>query len=453
MIADQLRSFAPCRLTRLATTRTGVVVLTTAATMMIRTVSSVLLTRLLAPKDFGIVGIISTFLYALTMVTDLGFQSFIVRHERAEDRHFLNAIWTIHASRGVGLTLIAAAASPVVAWLLGKPQMILPLAVSSAFFLLNGLASLSLMTALRHDGARKLSLMDLGLQVFQTCSCLLLAFWWRSAWAMIATMLLQCAVRSFISYTMFPGAQQRPVRDAEISREFLAFSKVIVVTSALTFVLLQTDKLVLARLFTLSQFGLYSIALSLASAPGAFADAYTTRVVYPVYAQAWRTTPEALASVYYAVRRWASLLYACGCGAVIGGAHLLIAILYDPRYAGAATWLSLLAISFALRLPNFAAVQLMLAIGQIKQTLRANLVRLAWLVVTMPLGYWQFGALGIVASVGLIEAPAMLYCSVVLRRAGVLDIREETLFLTVLALTAAVTYFIAAAILAWFPHI
>jgi lipopolysaccharide exporter len=427
-------------------TRTGVVVLTSLGSLLVRTVSSVILTRLLTPEDFGIVGIVGAVFFVLAMVTDLGFTAFVVPHERGDERHFRNVIWTIHAGRGFALALLAAAGSPVVAWALGKPLLTLPLAVASVTFFLNGIASLSLITALRHHGARKLSVLDFILQLFQTVSCLLLALWWRNAWAMIAGMVLQSAVRVVLSYTWFPDSKQVPERDRAISREFLKFSKLILAASITTLVILQTDKLVLARLFTLSQFGLYALALSLASAPMAIGDAYISRIVFPVYAEIWRTAPSAIADTYYRVRRSASLLFAFFCGVLIGGAHLLVSILYDARYLGAATWLSLLMISVALRLPNVAAAQLMTAMGKIKETLHVNIVRLIWLATAMPFGYIKFGPVGIVAAVGLMEAPAMLYSWIVLRRAGVLRIREELLFVLMVVIGAAAAYGISSEI-------
>jgi O-antigen/teichoic acid export membrane protein len=434
------------QLIALSTTRTGVVVLTNVGSLLVRTISSVILTRLLTPQDFGIVGIIGAVFFVLGMITDLGFTAFVVPHQRGDERHFRDVIWTIHAGRGLALALLAAVASPAVAWVLGKPPLALPLAVASVTFFLNGIASLSLITALRHHSARKLSVLDLVLQVFQTIACLSLALWWRNAWAMIAGMVLQSALRVVLSYTWFSDSKQSPARDPAISREFLAFSKLILATSASTLVILQTDKLVLARLFSLEQFGLYALALSLASAPMAIGDSYISRVVFPVYAQIWRTQPDAIADVYYRVRRSASLLYAFACGGLIGGAHLLVTILYDPRYAGAGTWLSLLVVSVALRLPNVAASQLLVAMGDIKSTLQVNVVRLIWLAIAMPLGYLQFGAVGVVASVGLLEAPAMLYSWLLLRRKHVLDLRQELLFVAMVIFGAAVAFGVASQI-------
>jgi O-antigen/teichoic acid export membrane protein len=148
-----------------------------------------------------------------------------------------------------------------------------------------------------------------------------------------------------------------------------------------------------------------------------------------------------------------SALYAFGCGGLIGGAPFLVALLYDPRYAPAATFISLLMISVALRLPNVAALQLLTATGDLKQLVKTNIVRVTWLALAIPAGFVLFGALGVVGAVGLIEVPAMLYTWLLLRKAGVLDLREELLFLALVAVGAAIGLAIATEALHLFPHL
>lgn len=440
------------RLFALGGTRTGVLGLTTVAALVVRTLSSMTLTRLLRPSDFGIVGIIGSVFYTASMFTDLGFQGFLVRHQRTDDAHFRNVIWTIHAKRGVALFIIVATASPIISWILDKPSVTWPLAVASATFALEGLASLSLITALRRDKSRELSLLELALQIFQTAAAVLLALWWRNAWAMIAAMVLQSAMRTFLSYRLFDDSSQSLARDPAILREFLAWSRIVLVSSALTLLLAQ-NQLILARFFSLQEFGLYSLAISISMAPQRFATSYVTKVVFPVYASTWRERPSGLANVYYNVRRRASALYGFGCGGLIGGAPLLFALLYDPRYQSAALFTSIIMISGALLLPNFAATELLTAIGDVKGTLRMNVVRLAWLVVAIPLGYLAIGTFGIVVAVGLIEVPATLYCWLLLRRLSILRMREELLFLAVVAAGATIGFALSTAALHAFPHL
>jgi lipopolysaccharide exporter len=436
-----------------ARTRTGVLGLTTVGNLVVRTGSSMLLTRLLSPKEFGIVGIITSVFFAVAMVTDLGFQDFLIRHERTEDRHFRNVIWTIHAKRGVAVFAAVAVASPIIAWAFGKPVVALPLAIASLVFVGNGIASLSLMTALRHDKARELSLLEFCLQLFQTLACLLLALWWHNAWSIIAAMVLQSALRALLSYRLFPDSSQRLARDPVIAREFLVFSRFVMISSALALVIGQSDKIVLGRVFTLSEFGLYAIALTIASSPAAFAESYINRIVFPICAQTWREGRGDLASVYYRVRRLPAALYAFACGGLVGSAGLLVALLYDPRYAAASTFVSLLMVSTALRLPNTAAAQLMIAMGQVQKTMHMTIVRLLWVLLAIPAGLVLFGAIGVVGAIGLIEVPAMLYCWLLLRRANVLDLRNELAYLGLVAAGAAVGWLGGTEILHLFPHL
>jgi O-antigen/teichoic acid export membrane protein len=386
------------------------------------------------------------------MFTDLGFQAFLVRHERA-DRHFRDVIWTIHAKRGVALCVLVAAASPLIGGLLGKPAVALPLAVASTTFAIHGVVSLSLVTAPRNDKARELSLLEFGLQVFQTTAAISLALWLRNAWAMIGAMVLQESMRTIMSYRVFDDSAQRPARDPAILREFLIFSRLIVASNIITLILAQSDKFVLARLFTLQEFGFYALALSITGAPASFVSSYIGKVVFPIYAATWRDQPAALADVYYDVRRRQSALYAFACGGLIGSASLVVAVLYDPRYAPAAIYISLLMISVALQMPNLAATQLLTAAGNLKPLVQANVVRVLWLAIGIPIGFYLGGTLGVVASVGLIEVPALIFNWVLLRRQGVLDLREEVSTLTLIPAGAAVGYLVARAILYLAPHL
>lgn len=433
--------------------RTGILGLTTVGNLLVRTGSSVLLTRLLSPNEFGIVGIITSVFFAVAMITDLGFLDFLVRHERTEERHFRDVVWTIHVKRGIAVFLVVALTSPLIAWAFDKPVVALPLAAASLIFVANGLSSLSLMTALRHDKAREISLLEFFLQVFQTIVCVLLALWWRNAWSIIAAMVLQSTLRSILSYRLFPESSHRFAKDPAVSREFLVFSRFVMASSAMALVIGQIDKVVLGRVFSLGEFGLYAIALTIASAPLSFAESYITRIVFPICAQTWREAPENLSSVYYAVRRLPASLYAFACGGLIGSAPLVVAILYDPRYAGAALFISLMSIGTALRLPNVAASQLMVAVGQVEKTMHLTVVRLVWVTLAVPVAYHFFNSTGVVAVMGSIEFPATIYCWMLLRRFGVLRLKEECAYVALALAGAAVGWAGSTAVLHFLPRL
>ncbi|WP_293973064.1 oligosaccharide flippase family protein [Sphingomonas sp.] len=411
---------------------TATVVVSTAAINILRIGNTMLLTRLLAPRDFGLVGIIGSIFFAISMITDAGFQSYIVRHERGDEPEFLDAIWSIHMLRGLLNGAFAAALAWPLAMILDKPEMAPLMAVVSLTLVIDGAMSLTLLTALRRNLVRRLSIVDTVAFLAQLVTGVIAAWLLRNAWALIISMLAYSLLRTTASYLVFPDSRRRFRIDRALSGDLWRFSRIIAASSMLTLLMSQVDKLVLARLFTLSEFGVYAIAANLAIAPIAIVGLYTSRVVYPAMAEAGRNEPASVKRRFYELRGPMFYLYLFGAGGLIGGAPMLIRLLYDPRYVGAGPFLQLLAIATALSMLTRSANEMLVATGHTRTTLIANLARAGWLVLGGVAGLLLFGPIGLVGALAVIEVPPLVYYFVVMRRLSLLDAPREGLAFAVL---------------------
>ena len=437
---------------RLRISQTSAVALSSVVANLLRIVSTVCLTRLLAPEVYGITGIIMSVFYMINMVTDIGLQAYVVRHQNSDDPDFLSSVWTIHAVRGFALAAIGMALAWPLSILLAKPELILPLLVASLVLIIDGQITLHHFRALRDGRVQRYSLLDLISAAGQTLSAIALAFVFRNVWAIVASMFVASAIKVWAGYTLFPGSRLRFRPDRSIAADLWKFSRVVAVSSALTLVIGQVDKLVLARILPLSQFGIYVIAASLAAAPIAFAANYAAAIVYPAAAVAWRDGTS-IADAYY--RSWGRFfyLYAFGGGALIGVADLIIRILYDPRYLPAAHYLSILAVSTALQLTTRSMESVQVASGRQRVTLQFNALRVACLIAA---GVWALARnepMILVFTIGLVEIPVYFFGLV--RMAQLHQIRwgrELTLGATILAGLAA-GYAANMAALALFPKL
>lgn len=417
------------RWTEIALRDTNVVVASVILSNLLRAVSSVVLTRLLAPEVFGIAGAIASVSFSLALMSDLGFQAFVVRHQDGDRARFLDTVWTIQIIRSAMLTLLMLALAHPIAALIDRPELAPLIAASSFIFLVEGVASLTLLTALRHRMILRLSLLELAVTVVQIVVAALLAWAWRDYWAILGALLFAAALKSFASYLIFPDAFRRFAFDRRYLGDLWRFARFVTGSSIITLVLMQSDKLVLAGLMPLDRFGLYVLAGNLATAPLAFASAYASRVLYPHYSQAWRDNVPDLRRCFYEKRWLPSLLYTFAAGGLIGSAPLIVAILYDPRYAGAALYLQLLAITPLFALASNAANEALTATGRISATFQASIAKLLWLAVAAPAGYMWWQEIGLIAAVGLMEPAVVLFKWVQLHRANLLDIGKEGLFL------------------------
>lgn len=431
-LSQSLPSFRNWRAWRtlrdLALRDTNIVVASVVLTNLLRMASSIILTRLLMPEVFGVAGLIASVQFTVALATDLGFQAFVVRHEDGDKKRFLDTVWTVSLIRSSLLALVLIGLSGQLAELFGKPELAPMIAVSGLAFVIEGLASLTLLTALRNRKILQLSVLELVALVVQIAASAVLAYLWGDYWAILVGLMIGSAVKTVLSYAMFTDALRRFALDRRYLRDLWMFARYVTGSSIIFLLISQCDKLVLAKVMSLDMFGFYILAGNLASAPLGFATAYASRVLYPTYSQMFRENEGDLRARFYAKRRMVSLLYALATGGLIGSAPLIIGVLYDDRYASAALYLQILCIAALFALNSNAANETLTATGRVRATFEASCAKLVWLAAAGALAYFYAGAMGLIVAVGLMEIPAMLLKWARMQFAGLLDLRQELLF-------------------------
>lgn len=414
------------RILGIATGGAATIAASSAITSLLRIISSVTLTRLLDPHAYGVVAVVTSIAFMVNMLTEVGLYAFIVRHREGSEDKFLDEVWTIRLLRGFGLTAAMIALAWPATHLLGKPEIALVVAVWSVSFALDGLASLSFATAVRAQKLWRMVLLDVIPGIATFVLSIGTALVWQSYWAMIIGMVGGSVVKCYISYSLFPGSQRKFRLNFARSRELWSFSRYVAASSALSLVLNQADKLILAKMMPLPIFGLYSTAVTLNLAPSQIASRYTTRVLFAKYSRAARVNRGGLMKQFYAARRKVALLYMFAASSMITAAPLVIELLYDPRYRGVVPFMQLLAIATALRMPSYAANQVLIADGRTKSTLYANIFRIVWLAAGIGVMLKTGHIMLLVGAVGTMEIPALICFWIALERAKLLNLLEES---------------------------
>src|SRR5579862_2533851 len=111
-------------------------VLAQVANFTLRIGSLMTLARLLDPKDFGLVGMVTAITGILNLFRDFGLSSATVQRVEVTDRQVSTLFW-INLVVGAILSLLLAAASPIVAWFYHEPRLVLVTIVLSLSFLFN----------------------------------------------------------------------------------------------------------------------------------------------------------------------------------------------------------------------------------------------------------------------------------------------------------------------------
>jgi len=408
-----------------------------AATSILRLGSNLILTRLLVPEAFGVVAIVVSIWYVLVMLSDLGLRAYVTRHPTASDE-LVQTVWTIRFIRNIFLATIMFVGADFFANIYSAPEVSPAIRMASAFILIEGLTSLGFLTNERARRVIRLTLIDFVKFLFATTVTIIAAYFLRNFWAIIISMFVSSVFTLVVSYTLVKGPPIRFRLDREHVLDLWRFCRFVIPASMISIVLTQTDKFFLAKFFPLAELGKYMLASALAMTILTVIGEYVMRVFYPRFAQVVREAPEKAADVFYASRRQVTLLLAFGAGGVIGGAELIIRILFNDNYLGAGFYLAILCLQPLARLSSVPAEQALVAMGFIRITLVANILRLAWVLGAAPIAYFQIGPLAVIVVMSLTEVVLLPFFWWHLHRRGLLKVSEELFIFGV----AAVGYLI-----------
>ncbi len=377
---------------------------------VIRLISSLVLTRILLPEAYGIITILVSVLYVIGNIVDTNVTLFIVRDKNADQPRYLNTAWTIRLIRSVLSCAVLFMCAPLIATkIYNLPNLVTPLRVFSAWFLIDGFETMAFPIAIRRKQARLQMYSELAGSVLSATFSIVYCYLYRTFWGIAFSMLVSRLFMTVLSHCFYRELRPRFCIDPAAAREILVYSKFTVPSSLLTLSLNQFDKIVFLRLFDLRLLGLYSLAGNIAGSIETLVTKISQSVLYPRCAHNFRENPNTSTIRYYTENTKLFVGILAMPAIICGAAHLVITLLYDSRYSEAGSVLQALAIRAVLLSLGSPAEDLLISAGQFHVILVGNVLRAVWIVLGSLAGYYYFGFLGFVYGLSLSGLPPLAY--------------------------------------------
>ncbi|MEE4278710.1 MAG: oligosaccharide flippase family protein [Halieaceae bacterium] len=389
---------------------------------LLRLLSNLVLTRLLVPEMFGVMAIANTLVVGTQMLTDAGLQAKLIQSEHVDDERFVNTVWTISIIRGplVSLVLLLATAGIAAAAAAGyfsagsvytHDELPLILATLSFLPLIDSLMSTRLALAQRRLQMGAIVRIRLISQMLGIVVMITIAATTGSIWSLVLGSLVSSVANVVQSHVSLEGPRNRLLLDRSYAADVFAFSRWIILSSSISFLANNADRLILGALLLPSVMGPYAIAVFLIEAIRQVVAALANKIALPVFSEVARTAPERLRAVFYRTRRPFDLLTGFCAGGLLASGDVIIGLLYDERYQLAGRFLQLLGVGLVMVRYQLAG-QLFLAMGRARIMSIAPACRALALFAAIPWAHGSFGAEGAVAAVTLAcfaELPAFLW--------------------------------------------
>jgi O-antigen/teichoic acid export membrane protein len=407
-----------------------------AANNLLRLASSMVLSRLLFPEAFGLASLIAVYINALQMFSDIGIGTNIVRSPRSKDPEFLDTAWTVQALRGLVLWGCSVLMAWPVAAVYGQPALVWMIPAAGFSAAVQGLNSAAMSTCTRDLLLGRVVQLEVTVQAVTLAASVAFARVYPSVWALIFGNTVGSLVRLAMSHRFLPGHRHRFRWDPAAVHEVFTFGRWVFLSTLITFFAMTSDRLLLGKLITMKQLGVYALAQTLAMVPREVCDRLANLLAFPVITRVWREPGGRGREKATAVRGVLLLFASLACAPLIGVAQPVVDLVYDPRYHDAGRFLAVMAFGSWLQAVSSSYGIVLLAVGHPKYiSLAVGLKTVAFWLLVWPV-FHSYGVLGVAVLAALSELGVQAGCSLGVRRDGFPTLRVDLPFHLLVVLSA-----------------
>jgi O-antigen/teichoic acid export membrane protein len=374
-------------------------------TQGLRLISNLVLTRLLFPEAFGLIALVQVVLMGLQMVSEVGLHAAVIQNKRADEPVFLHTVWGIQILRNGLLWLIACAAAPFFAWLYEEPMLLSILPVAGFSLVISGFHTTRILQVQRHMNLGLFSTLTIVTHALGLTATGLLAWWLGTVWALAYGMIAQSTISLLVYAYFLPGVKDRFRLDKETVFEIMNFGKFLFFSSAATYVISNSDRIILGLFIPLDLLGVYGLALALGTLPIMLSTNIAHSVVFPLYRLCHPMDALENQTKIFKLRRLIALA-SLSINAILAAlGPWLVGLLYDDRYALAGGIIILLCASAVPNIVMNGAMNAALVRGDSFRFMVANVAIALSQTILMYIA---------VSSLGVVGAPLAMVCAPIL---------------------------------------
>lgn len=301
-----------------------------AVTQLFTFAISIVLARLLGPKAFGLIGMVTVFTGFAALFSGLGLGAAIIQRKNLEPRHLNTAFW-LNLAFGSGLTLLMIVLAPVVAWFYKEPQLT-PLTACIAFqFLISSLCVVQSALLSREMRFRALAVVQIGSSVASGSLGLGMAFGGMGVWSLVAQTLTVSATQLLLLWKM---AHWRPRLAFEwlACKELFGYSASVLGFDSVNYWARSLDRLLIGRFIGADGLGIYSRAYNLMLLPLSQVSRIVGGVMFPAMSAIQDDRPRVKRAYLKAIGMIGFITFPMMVGLFVLADHFILALL-GPEWA------------------------------------------------------------------------------------------------------------------------
>lgn len=225
----------------------------------------IIFARLLSPEHIGIVSLSTIAASAVDAMSQAGFKMAVIQ-SADKDNDTLNTAWSLSFIRGILIYCILFVFAPWIAIFFKTPVLVTVLRVMALSHVLIGMQNIGVVLLSKGLDFKRYSIWESSGIIANFCISIPLVFIWRNEWAIIAGLLLAEVAKTCFSYILHPYRPRLVIKWA-VTKRLMDFGIWIAGTKLTEYFSNQLDKIVLAKLFGVTELGIYAMSFRIVALP------------------------------------------------------------------------------------------------------------------------------------------------------------------------------------------
>lgn len=307
-------------------------------------VNTIILARLLAPEDFGLVAMAALVLGFLNMFSEVGTGLHLLRQPQATREH-CDTAWTIGVLRGLVVGVVLAALAPLGAVYFNEHRVVPIILVLAINTVLVGTYNIGLVLIRKELDFFKDFLFFTVSRAFMLIVTVALALWLRSYWAIVLGSLIGTIFDINLSYRIHP---YRPRFSLTKAKEYIDFAMTTIPFFIAAYLTMRIDAFVVGRLAPAATLGVYNLSAELATMLTSDLVNQLGRALQPSYAKLLHDRDKLVEGYVNSVSALATISIAFGFG-LFAVSHDFVTVVLGRKWLASIPLLEWLAIGGSFR--------------------------------------------------------------------------------------------------------
>lgn len=362
--------------------------------LVIRTASTILLARLLTPRDYGLIGMVAILVDFVSMFQYMGLSTATVKWTELNHRQVSTLFW-INTALSAAIMLLTFGSAPLLAWFYHEPRLIGITACYAVSIFLMGLNIQHEAILARQMRFGVIALIELAAILIGLCAAIVAALYGAGYWALVVNQLVMTTATVVGVWGACKWRPGLPSRGSGV-RSMLSYGGNLTGFNVMNYFSRNLDNALIGKFWGAYQLGIYSRAYQMLLMPMAQINNPLVAVAVPALSRL-TDTPERYRTAYLKIVEKIAMITMPGIVFMIATSNWLILLLLGPQWREASRIFMLLGVAAIIQPVTRTVPWLFTTQGRAREMFKWGVIGGAIAVISIIAGL-PWGATGVAAS-------------------------------------------------------